>query len=121
MSVNAIQRQRIAYLMEEEANSNGVLDKAERAELVALQKLAGIAPDAPIALVREWAAGLLGASLPNSLQRSSMTPYQRQVELARLRWPSPPLTPAQRICELFRQRADWYLTAPQREVDRLRA
>jgi hypothetical protein len=58
--VKAVQRQRIAYLMELELSRNGLLDKADRDELTALQKLAGIAPDAPISLVNKWAAGLWG-------------------------------------------------------------
>jgi hypothetical protein len=117
MTVNAIQRQRILTLMTKDVDSNGVLDKAERAELVALQQLAGIAPDAPLVLVKEWAAGLLSASFPNSVQRS-MT--QHQVELARMRWPTH-MTPAQRLVELFRQRGEWDMTPAQLAVDRLRA
>jgi hypothetical protein len=120
MTVNAVQRQRILTLMTKDIDTNGVLDKAERAELVALQQLAGVAPDSPLALVREWASGRLSASFPNSVQRS-MTPSQRLVELARLRWPTTLMTPKQRIVELFRQRGLWDMNPAQRVMDRLRA
>lgn len=113
--VNAVQRQRIAYLMQLEASRNGVLDKAEKDELTALQKLAGISPTAPISLVNKWAAGLLGVSLPNSMQRNR----ERQLELAALRCP-PWFTPKQRICELLRQKGEWYLTPKQAELQRMR-
>jgi len=117
--VNAVQRQRIAYLMQLEASRNGLLDKADKDELVALQKLAGIAPDAPISLVNKWAAGLLGATIPNSLQRN-MTHQQRQVELAGLRWPRRPLSGRQAAVELRRQSMMPGLTPRQRELWRMR-
>jgi hypothetical protein len=117
--VSAIQRQRIAYLMQLEASRNGLLDKAERDELTALQKLAGIAPDAPISLVNKWAAGLLGATMPNSLQRS-MSPRQRVVETLQHRWPEPRLTPRQKTVELLRLKAEFDMTPKQRVVNRLR-
>lgn len=117
--VTAIQRQRIAYLMQLEASRNGLLDKAEKDELVALQKLAGIAPDAPISLVNQWAAGLLGTSIPNSMQRS-MTPRQRLVETLGNRWPTPRLTPRQKIVELYRIKVEWDMTPKQIALERMR-
>jgi hypothetical protein len=116
--VNAVQRQRIAYLMQLEISRNGLLDKADRDELVALQKLAGIAPDAPISLVNKWAAGLLGATIPNSLMRQR----QRYLELMEMRWgPRPRLTGKQALVELYRLKGEWYLTPQQIELERLRA
>jgi hypothetical protein len=114
--VKAVQRQRIAYLMQLELSRNGLLDKADRDELTALQKLAGIAPDAPISLVNEWAAGLLGATIPNSLMRQR----QRQLELMELRWPRQPISGRQAIVELYRQRMLWDLSPKQAELQRMR-
>jgi hypothetical protein len=124
--VNAVQRQRIAYLMQLEASRDGVLDKADRDELTALQKMAGIAPDAPISLVNKWAAGLLGSTIPNSLQRKpshrSMSHAQRQVELLGMRWgPTPRLTPRQKLVELYRIKAEFDMTPRQIELERMRA
>jgi hypothetical protein len=113
--VNAVQRQRIAFLMQLEASRNGLLDKADKDELTKLQKAAGIAPDAPISLVNKWAAGLLGATIPNSLQRS-MTPRQRQVEILAMRWPRQPLTGRQAALELRRQSMMPGLSPRQREL-----
>jgi hypothetical protein len=118
--VNAVQRQRIAYLMQLEASHNGVLSPADRAELVKLQKLAGIAPDAPLSLVNKWAAGLLGATIPNSLQRRSMTNRQRQVETLGMRWPRQPISGRQAVVELLRIRAEWHLSPRQRQLLRMR-
>lgn len=125
--VNAVQRQRIAYLMQLEASRNGLLDKADKDELVALQKLAGIAPDAPLSLVNKWAAGLLGATIPDSLQRRSMTTShrgmtnrQRQVEILGMRWPTRPLTPRQKLVALAEQRILFDMTPRQRAVWRMR-
>jgi hypothetical protein len=117
--VNAVQRQRIAYLMQLEASRNGLLDKAEKDELTALQKLAGISPTAPISLVNKWAAGLLGATIPNSLQLS-MTPRQRQVEILGMRWPRQPMSGRQAALELRRQSMMPGLTPRQRELWRMR-
>jgi hypothetical protein len=128
--VTRIQRERIAELMSKDADLNGLLDPAERQELTSLQVLAGIAPDAPISLVRRWARGELGASIPNSMQRSmrgmtisqrsSMTPRQREVELLGNRWPKPRLTGRQAVVELYRIRDDWSKTPKQRAVERMR-
>ena len=117
--VSAVQRQRIAYLMQLEASRNGLLDKAEKDELTALQRLAGIAPDAPISLVNKWAAGLLGATVPNSLQRS-MDQRQRELELMRMRWPRQPMSGRQAAVELRRQSMMPGLTPRQRELWRMR-
>ena len=79
--------------MQLEASRNGLLDKADKDELVALQKLSGIAPDAPISLVNKWAAGLLGATIPDSLQRDatrrSMSGRRAVLETLAARWPAP--------------------------------
>ena len=121
--VSAVQRQRIAYLMQLQASRNGVLDKAERDELTALQKLAGIAPDAPISLVNKWAAGLLGASIPNSLQRSMTPPRsgrQAMLDTLAMKYPRRPMSGRQAIVELYRQRMLWDLSPKQRELQRMK-
>ncbi len=121
--ISAIDRQRILTLMTREVETNGLLDKADRDELTALQKLAGLAPTAPIELVHRWAAGLLGATLPNSMQRSpsqrSMDHHQRQLELAAMRYPRP-LSGRQAIVALWRERMDWDLTPRQAALQRMK-
>jgi hypothetical protein len=113
--ISAIDRQRILTLMTREVETNGLLDKVDRDELTALQKLAG--------LVRRWAAGLLGATLPNSMQRSpsqrSMDHHQRQLELAAMRYPRP-LSGRQAIVALWRERMDWDLTPRQAALQRMK-
>jgi hypothetical protein len=117
--INSIQRQRILHLWVKDVESNGVLDKAEREELTALQQKAGLAPDAPLSLVRRWALGQLGATLPNSLQRS-MSGREAQLQTLACRWPAPRRTTQQRIVELWEQRILWDMTPKQQELWRLR-
>jgi hypothetical protein len=126
--VNRQQRERIAELMAREIDANGLLKKEDRDELTGLQQLAGVAPDAPLDLVRKWAAGELSAT-PNTIQRSmgmTATPRRdrsgRSAQLATLaaRWPAPRLTPRQKIVELYRMRGEWYLTPRQIQLQRMK-
>jgi hypothetical protein len=116
--VSRSQRQRIVALMDKERFSGVRLSTAEREELSALQRLAGISEDAPMRMVRQWAAGELSAT-PNTMQRS-MTPQQRQVEILGMRWPKPPLSGKQAVLETLALR--WpkpRLTSRQKLIETL--
>lgn len=61
-----------------------------------------------------------GQPVRQQANRSSMTPRQRQLATLEMRWPTRPLTPRQKICELLRMRGDWSLTKRQAELQRMR-
>jgi hypothetical protein len=88
--VTRIQRQRIAALMQKEADTNGLLDPAERDELTKHQVLDRISPGAAGGHGKKWAPGELGASIPNSMQRSmtasrSMSPLNGRPSYSKMK------------------------------------
>ncbi len=116
--INRIQRQRLATLMQREVDTNGLLSPAERGEMVALQRLGAMAPDASMRLVKQWAD--VGSDTMRTPQRSRVSGRQRVVQTLEMRWPRQPLSGTAAQLELLRMRGEWHLTPWQRQLQRMR-
>jgi len=114
--VNRSQRQRLVVLMQRDRD--GALLSGDRAEMQALQQLAGVNPDAPMRLVRQWADG--GGWDTMGTPQRSMTARQKQLQTLRMRWSTRPLSGRQAVCELWRIRSEWDLTPKQVALQRMR-
>jgi hypothetical protein len=112
--INRQERQRLEFLLDRGRVFG--LDGDELAELAYLRFLDGTGPAVPAVKIRDGGTTSTGPAAP----QRSMTPQQRMVQLYEMRWPKIPLSGKQAQLELLRMRGVWYLTAKQRQLQRLR-